>query len=497
MKYAMAIDQGTTSSRTIIYDDQFREVAKSQKEFTQQFPKPGWVEHDPMEIWETQYHTICDAFEQSKADISDIACIGITNQRETAVVWNKHTGEPVYNAIVWQDRRTGDFCETLRDAKREKMISQKTGLVIDPYFSASKIHWILDCVPGARQSALNNELLCGTIDTWLIWKLTNGAVHATDAGNASRTMLMNIHTCTWDPELLQLFNIPANLLPTIKNSADDFGRAQLFNHSIPITGVAGDQQAALFGQRCFEPGSSKNTYGTGCFMLMNTGDTAVQSNNKMLTTIAWRIQNKITYALEGSVFTAGAVVQWLRDALGIITTAEETESIASRLADNGGVYFVPAFTGLGAPHWDQDARGTITGLTRGTGRAHVIRAALESIAYQVCDVFSAMEQDAGISLRELKVDGGGSVNNWLMQFQSDILQIPVVRNHYPESTALGAAMLASAGLNNNTLFDEIQLRSNPKIFLPKMQSSQSEQYYRDWKMATSSALSKQMKRYSD
>ncbi|MFZ1609738.1 MAG: glycerol kinase GlpK [Chitinophagales bacterium] len=488
MPYILAIDSGTTSSRTIIYNEIFQEVAKAQQEFAQLFPKPGWVEHDAMEIYNSQYNTIWDAIENYKIPISEIACIGIANQRETIVVWNKQTGIPIYNAIVWQDRRTSDYCEALKKNGKEKIIAEKTGLIIDAYFSASKINWILNNVSGAKQSAINNELLCGTIDTWLIWKFTEGKVHATDASNASRTMLMNIHTGEWDEELLQIFDIPIAMLPQIKNSSDTFGDATIYNSKIPITGVAGDQQAALFGQQCFEIGSSKNTYGTGCFMLMNTGETAVHSKHNMLTTIAWRINNKTTYALEGSVFIAGAVIQWLRDSLQIINTAEETENIAAQLQDNGGVYFIPAFTGLGAPHWNQDVRGTITGLTRGTGKAHLVRAALESIAYQVRDVFDAMQQDAGIKLQELKVDGGASVNNWLMQFQSDILQTPVIRNQYSESTALGAAMLASIDTKSVSPSSWQNFSKQQYTFSPQMNTTQSEQYYNAWKSAVANAI---------
>lgn len=481
MSYILAIDSGTTSSRTIIYNEIFQEVAKSHQEFTQLFPKPGWVEHDAMEIYQTQYNTICDAIEKSKISISEIKCIGITNQRETIVVWNKHTGIPVYNAIVWQDKRTGEYCEALKKTSKGNLITEKTGLIIDAYFSASKINWILNNVSGVKQSANNNELLCGTMDTWLIWKFTEGKVHATDASNASRTMLMNIHTEAWDEELLQIFDIPVAMLPQIKNSSDSFGDATIYNSKIPITGVAGDQQAALFGQQCFEVGSSKNTYGTGCFMLMNTGETAVHSRHNMLTTIAWKINNKTTYALEGSVFIAGAVIQWLRDTLQIITTVEESENLASQLQDNGGVYFIPAFTGLGAPHWNQEVRGNITGLTRGTGKAHIVRAALESIAYQVRDVFDAMQQDAEITLQELKVDGGASVNNWLMQFQSDILQTPVIRNQYSESTALGAAMLASISTTSFSPTSWQNFSKQQFKFSPKRNTTQSEQYYKEWK----------------
>lgn len=480
MAFILAIDQGTTSSRTIIFDERFQEIAKAQKEFTQIYPQPGWVEHDAEEIWATQLETILSAIAEAKISAQQFTTIGITNQRETTVVWNKHTGKPVYNAIVWQDRRTAEHCMQLKEAGFEDVITGKTGLIIDAYFSATKIAWILNSVDGARASAEKGDLLFGTIDTWLIWKLTQGKIHATDASNASRTMLLNIHTGTWDDELLHIFNIPKNMLPEIKNSADDFGIAEINNLRIPVTGVAGDQQAALFGQQCFEKGFCKNTYGTGCFMLMNTGDIIVASKSKMLTTIAWKINGKITYALEGSVFNAGTVVQWLRDNLQIITHAEETENIASTLQDNGGVYFIPAFTGLGAPHWNMDVRGTITGLTRGTGKAHIVRAALESIAYQVRDVFDAMQQDAGISIKVLRVDGGGSGNNWLMQFQSDILQVPIVRPYYLESTALGAAMLAGLGKN---IIDTHNLHISEFIFNPHISANTAEKIHRGWIIA--------------
>lgn len=483
MKYLIAIDQGTTSSRTILFDENLVEVGRAQKEFEQIFPKPGWVEHDAEVIWETQLETLREVLDIAHVSLDDIAGIGITNQRETVVVWDKSTGKPVYNAIVWQDRRTAGICEDLKAAKLENYIRDNTGLVIDAYFSGTKIKWILDTVPQARQLAAENKLLCGTIDCWLIWKLTNGNVHATDVSNASRTMLFNIKSIHWDTHLLQTLNIPANILPEVKNSIDQYGFANIGGKEIPILGVAGDQQAALFGQRCFEPGTAKNTYGTGCFMLMQTGNKMVISQQKLLTTIAWGINGKISYALEGSVFIGGAVVQWLRDSLQIISSSEESEYIAASLHDNGDVYFVPAFTGLGAPHWDMYAKGTISGLTRGTGRAHIIRAALESIAYQTRDVLQAMNKDAGIILKTLQVDGGATANNWLMQFQSDILQTQVVRPEYLESTALGAASLAGIGAGLFTIEDLATQPLTSTKFKPKMKLMEADELYFKWHTA--------------
>lgn len=483
MKFLIAIDQGTTSSRTILFDENLVEIARSQKEFPQIFPKPGWVEHDAEVIWETQIATLREVLDNANSTPSQIAGIGITNQRETVVVWDKTTGKPVYNAIVWQDRRTAEICEDLKYKNLENYIRDNTGLVIDAYFSGTKIKWILDNVPGARQSASENKLLCGTIDCWLIWKLTGGKIHATDVSNASRTMLFNIKNIEWDDNLLQELNIPKNILPEVKNSIDNFGLANIGGNNIPIYGVAGDQQAALFGQRCFEIGTAKNTYGTGCFMLMQTGEKMVTSEHRLLTTIAWGINGKINYALEGSVFIGGAVVQWLRDSLQIINSSEESEQIAASLKDNGEVYFVPAFTGLGAPHWDMYAKGLITGLTRGTGKAHIVRAALESIAYQTRDVLQAMNKDAGITLKTLKVDGGATANNWLMQFQSDVLQTAVVRPEYLESTALGAASLAGIGAG---LFTQADLATQPLTstrFKPKMKLIEADEFYFKWHAA--------------
>lgn len=480
MKYLLSIDQGTTSSRAIIFNENLFEIGKSQKKITQIFPKPGWVEHDPEEIWKSQLFTIKEVLKKSKISISNIVSIGITNQRETTVVWDKNSGIPIYNAIVWQDRRTANICEELKQKGLENYIRENTGLVVDAYFSATKIKWILDNVKGAREKAENGELLCGTIDTWLIWKLTDGKIHATDFSNASRTMLFNIKSLVWDDKLLKELNIPASMLPQLKNSADDFGNAEIEGIQIPIRGVAGDQQAALFGQGCFEKGDAKNTYGTGCFMLMNIGDQFISSPSKLLTTIAWGIDNKIEYAFEGSVFIAGAVIQWLRDELEIINSSQESETMALSLKDNGGVYFIPAFTGLGAPHWDMYARGMITGLTRGTNKNHIVRAALESIAYQTRDVFDAMKKDSGIKLKELRVDGGASSNNWLIQFQADILQVPVIRPQYVESTAKGAAMLAGIGMGLFTINELKKLNIKSKKFKPAMHIDKSKELYKDW-----------------
>ena len=419
-------------------------MAISQKEFTQIFPKPGWVEHNPMEIWSSQASVIAEAITSIDINGRNIAAIGITNQRETTIVWDAETGEPVYNAIVWQDRRTSEFCDKLKKDGHTDLIRNKTGLIIDAYFSATKILWILENVPGARRKAEEGRLRFGTVDTWLIWMLTRGEVHVTDVSNASRTMLFNIHTLEWDKELLQLFDIPESMMPQVKSSSEVYGytKATLFAHEVPIAGIAGDQQAALFGQMCTEPGSVKNTYGTGCFMLMNSGEKPIMSSNNLLTTIAWKIGDKVNYALEGSIFVAGSVVQWLRDGLGIIRSSSEIEALARSVEDNGGVYFVPALTGLGAPHWDQYAKGCIYGISRGTTAAHIARAAVEGIAFQTMDIVNAMQKDAGVTLKELKVDGGASRDNLLMQFQADILGTSVIRPVVTETTALGAAYLA-------------------------------------------------------
>lgn len=474
--FVLSIDQGTTSSRTILFDEGLREVTKAQQEFTQIFPQPGWVEHDAEEIWESQLYTIIEVLRD--VDAKSIAAIGITNQRETVVVWDKHTGKPIHHAIVWQDRRTADICGQLKQQGHEHYIRENTGLVIDAYFSGTKIKWVLDHVPGAREKAQKGDLLCGTIDCWLIWKLTEGRVHATDVTNASRTMLFNIRTLQWDTHLLSVLDIPAAMLPTVKMSHDDFGHAVVKEHPIPIRGVAGDQQAALFGQQCTQTGMVKNTYGTGCFMLMNIGEQFALSNSGLLTTIAWGLDGRITYALEGSVFIAGAVIQWLRDTLQIISSSAESEDLAKSLESNDGVYFVPAFTGLGAPHWDMYARGTITGLTRGTGKAHIARAALEAIAYQTRDVLDAMQRDTGIPINALRVDGGASANNWLMQFQSDVLQTTVVRPAYLESTALGAAMLAVLRDPAFRITDQAA-----GTFIPLLSSPDADALYQGWQRA--------------
>lgn len=443
MEFILALDQGTTSSRAIIFDRKGSIRALAQQEFEQIFPKPGWVEHDAQEIWRTQLAVAREALQKIGAAASDIAGIGITNQRETTVVWDRVTGEPIGNAIVWQDRRTADFCRGLKEAGKADLIQRKSGLVIDAYFSGSKIRWMLDNIEGARERAEAGELAFGTIDSWLVWNLTGGKVHVTDVSNASRTLAFNIETLQWDEELLAILDLPAALMPEVRSSSEVYGitTPDFFGGGIPIAGIAGDQQAALFGQACHRSGMAKNTYGTGCFMLMNTGAEMVRSSNDLLTTVAWEVGGVVDYALEGSVFIGGAVVQWLRDQLGIIETAPEIEELARSEDDNGGVYFVPAFAGLGSPHWDPYARGTIIGLTRGSSTGHIARAALEGIAYQSMDLVKAMEMDSGISLSELRVDGGASLNGLLMQFQSDLLDVPVVRPKVAETTALGAAYL--------------------------------------------------------
>ena len=457
-KYILALDQGTSSSRAIVFDQYGQTKAVSQKEFTQIFPKPGWVEHNPMEIWSSQASVIAEAITSIDINGLNIAAISITNQRETTIVWDAETGEPVYNAIVWQDRRTSEFCDCLKKDGRTDLIRSKTGLIIDAYFSATKILWILENVPGARKRADEGKLRFGTVDTWLIWMLTRGEVHVTDVTNASRTMLFNIHTLEWDKELLNLFGIPESMMPEVKSSSEVYGytKTTLFAHEVPIAGIAGDQQAALFGQMCTEPGSVKNTYGTGCFMLMNSGERPIMSSNNLLTTIAWKIGDTVNYALEGSIFVAGSVVQWLRDGLGIIRTSAEVEALAASVPDNGGVYFVPALTGLGAPHWDQYAKGSIYGLSRGSTAAHIARAALEGIAFQTMDIVNAMQRDAGVTLKELKVDGGASRNNLLMQFQADILGTSVIRPIVTETTALGAAYLAGLAVGYWESIDHIK-----------------------------------------
>ena len=441
--YILSIDQGTTSSRAILFNREGSIVAVSQKEFEQIYPKPGWVEHDPLEIWSSQVSVVTEAIAKAGLNSIDIHAIGITNQRETTIVWDKETGLPLYNAIVWQDRRTSDYCDSIRKEHGD-MIRQKTGLIIDSYFSATKVRWILENVPGARLKAMQGKLLFGTVDSWLIWKLSGGTTHVTDVSNASRTMLFDINTLKWDQSLLELFDIPMNMLPEVKSSSEVFGHTagNILATKIPIAGIAGDQQAALFGQMCTKVGMVKNTYGTGCFMLMNIGKKPVMSANNLLTTIAWKINGEVTYALEGGIFIGGAVVQWLRDELGLIKSSAEVEVLAATVKDNGGVYVVPAFAGLGAPHWDQHARGTITGITRGTNSGHFARAALESIAYQTMDVLKSMSADAGTPITELRVDGGASANTILMQFQADIMKCKVIRPQITEVTALGAAYLA-------------------------------------------------------
>ena len=491
MKYIVALDQGTTSSRAIIFDHDQNIISTSQKEFTQIYPKEGWVEHDPMEIWATQYGVLQEAMAKKSISPDDIAAIGITNQRETTIIWDKNTGKPVHNAIVWQCRRTASICDSLKETDGfEDYVRQNTGLVIDAYFSATKIKWILDNVEGAREKAEQGDLLFGTVDTWLLWNLTNREVFVTDYTNASRTMLFNIKTLRWDEKILKMLDIPASMLPQVKNSSQVYGYAGLGQkgRKVPVAGIAGDQQAALFGQACFEQGQAKNTYGTGCFILMNTGEKFVKSSNGLLTTIAIGIDDRVTYALEGSVFIAGAVVQWLRDELRLIDSASETEQLAQSVPDTGGVYLVPAFTGLGAPHWDMYARGTITGITRGTGRSHIVRAALESIAYQTRDVLDAMMQDTGINLKSLKVDGGASQNNFLMQFQSDILGKEVDRPVVTETTALGAAYLAGLATGFWKSRDEIaQKWSMDRKFMPVMNIDEREARYSKWKKAVTRA----------
>ncbi|WP_326512918.1 glycerol kinase GlpK [Clostridium intestinale] len=482
-KYVMALDQGTTSSRSIIFNEAGAIVNVAQKEFTQIYPEAGWVEHDPKEIWSTQIGVAAEAMAGLGISSTDIAAIGITNQRETTVVWNKNTGEPVYNAIVWQCRRTSNMCDELKSKGFDKPIKAKTGLILDAYFSATKIKWILDNVEGAREEAEKGNLLFGTIDTWLIWNLTKGQVHVTDYTNASRTMLFNIHELKWDEEILEELNIPVSMLPEVKPSSAIYGYTAngLLGGEIPIAGAAGDQQAALFGQCCHNPGDAKNTYGTGCFLLMNTGEKAVESKNGLLTTIAWGVDGKVEYALEGSVFVAGAAIQWLRDELRMLKTSADSEEYANAVEDTNGVYMVPAFVGLGAPYWDQYARGTIVGLTRGTKKEHFVRATLESLAYQTYDVLKAMEQDSGIELHTLKVDGGACANNFLMQFQSDILGVQVDRPEVIETTALGAAYLAGLAVgyweNKTHICDNWAIS---KSFEPSMEDNKIEKLLSGW-----------------
>ena len=457
-QYILSLDQGTSSSRAIVFDRTGSICSVAQREFEQIFPKSGWVEHDPHQIWASQASVVAEAISKIDINGTNITAIGITNQRETTIVWDRDTDEPIYNAIVWQDRRTADYCDQLREEGLVEMIRKKTGLILDAYFSATKVKWILDNVPGARKRANEGKLMFGTVDSWLIWRLTRGEVHVTDVTNASRTMLFNIHTLEWDKELLELFDIPLSMMPQVKSSSEIYGytTTTLFAHKVPIAGIAGDQQAALFGQMCVQPGAVKNTYGTGCFLLMNSGERPIESQNKLLTTIAWKIGDNVTYALEGSIFVGGSVVQWLRDGLKCINSSSEVEELAASVPDTDGVYFVPALTGLGAPYWDQYARGSISGISRGTTTAHIARAALEGIAYQTYDIVKAMERDSGLPIANLKVDGGASRNDLLMQFQSDILATEVLRPRITETTALGAAYLAGLATGFWSSIDEIQ-----------------------------------------
>jgi glycerol kinase len=486
VRYVLALDQGTTSSRALLFDQAGTVHAVAQQEFDQIFPQPGWVEHRPEQIIFSQIAVALEAIAKAGARPADVAAIGITNQRETAIVWNRETGQPVCNAIVWQDRRSADLCQRLRTEGHGPLIQRHTGLLVDSYFSASKISWILDNVPGARSLAESGKLAFGTVDTWLLWRLTRGGVHATDASNASRTMLFNIHTGHWDHELLDLFRVPHSMMPSVQSSSEVYGEvSEKGLEGIPIAGIAGDQQSALFGQRCIRPGLTKNTYGTGCFMLQNTGRRAVPSSNRLVTTVAWKIGDTTEYALEGSVFVGGAVVQWLRDGLGLIRRSEEVEALAKSVPDNGGVFFVPAFVGLGAPHWDSYARGSIFGLTRGTTAGHLARAAVESIAYQVADLLDAMRKDSRDPVQELRVDGGAAANDSLMQFQADILGVPVVRPAVTETTALGAAYLAGLGVGFWPGDLDAAGAGKERRFEPKMPASQSRSLRERWTEAVS------------
>lgn len=492
-KYILALDQGTTSSRAIVFDHEGQIRSVAQKEFPQYFPQPGWVEHNPNEIWGSEASVIAEAI--STIDITglDIAAIGITNQRETTIVWDIDTDEPIYNAIVWQDRRTAEFCDQLKADGLTETIRQKTGLIIDAYFSGTKIKWILDHVPGARKRAEEGKLRFGTVDSWLVWRLTRGETHVTDVTNASRTMLFNIHELKWDEELLKLFNIPLSMMPEVKSNSEIYGHTKttIFAHKVPIAGIAGDQQAALFGQMCLDPGSIKNTYGTGCFVMLNTGEKPIVSKNNLLTTIAWQIGNKVNYALEGSIYVGGSVVQWLRDGLGIINHSSDVETLAQSVPDSGGVYFVPALTGLAAPYWDPYARGTIVGITRGTTAAHIARAALDGIAFQTYDIAQAMAKDMNDRLTELKVDGGASRNNLLMQFQADLLGIDVVRPKITETTAIGAAYLAGLGVGYWDSVDELRRQWKvERTFTPNLDSETVRTAREGWADAISRTLSK-------
>ncbi|MBO7397168.1 MAG: glycerol kinase GlpK [Bacteroidales bacterium] len=490
-QYILALDQGTSSSRAIVFDHEGSICSVAQMEFTQYFPQPGWVEHNPMEIWSSEAAVIAEAISKIGINGLDIAAIGITNQRETTIVWDAETGVPVYNAIVWQDRRTSAYCDSLKAQGLVDKIRQKTGLILDAYFSGTKIKWILDNVPGAREKAEAGKLRFGTVDSWLVWQLTRGEVHVTDVSNASRTLLFNIHSLKWDKELLDLFGIPESMMPEVRSSSEVYGHTKttIFAHEVPIAGIAGDQQAALFGQMCTEPGSVKNTYGTGCFLLMNTGDKPILSKNNLLTTVAWKIGDSVNYALEGSIFVGGSVVQWLRDGLGVIRSSSEVEELASKVPDNGGVYFVPALTGLGAPHWDPYAHGLICGITRGTTAAHIARAALEGIAFQTMDIVSSMEKDAGMPLSELKVDGGASRNNLMMQFQADILGADVIRPQVTETTALGACYLAGLAVGFWDSLEQVKRQwKAERCFSPsKADTSAAKQ---GWADAISRTLSK-------
>ncbi|MEX0904572.1 MAG: glycerol kinase GlpK [Balneolaceae bacterium] len=489
-QYILALDQGTTSSRAIVFDKKGSMISTAQKEFRQIYPEAGWVEHDGNEIWSSQAGVAAEAITKAGFNGKNIAAIGITNQRETTLIWDRETGKPVYNAIVWQDRRTSDYCDQLKKDGLAQTIQEKTGLIIDSYFSGTKIKWILDNVDGVRARAEKGELAFGTMDSWLVWNFTRGETHITDVTNASRTMIYNIHDMKWDQELLEIMDIPESLLPEVKSSSEVYGdtKTTIFASKVPIAGIAGDQQAALFGQRCIEPGMVKNTYGTGCFMMMNTGEKPNISENNLLTTIAWKVNGKTEYALEGSIFIAGAVVQWLRDELKLIRSSSEVEKLAATVEDNGGVYMVPAFAGLGAPHWDQHARGTIVGLTRGSNAGHIARAALESIAYQTLDVLKAMEADSGIDVSELRVDGGAAANNVLMQFQADVLQAPVIRPKILETTALGAAYLAGLAVGYWNDHEEINKQwQEDRKFKPEMEPHNTEKLFNGWNRALKAA----------